>query len=519
MNSCNVCIKKTGPGIAILVLSLLTLPLNGQEKEILDSLLSFSSGTVRTAGALNIISRKTGYYFTYDSRIINRERKVNLNFSNTSLREILNSILDDDSLAYSVVNRYIVIYKPQPEVPVLLEKPSWDTKDVTGRITDAETGEPVPYANIGIPKEARGTIANSNGEFIFRISGEWINDTVVISHIGYHPQKIPVSRSIDGKLTINLSRVYVPIPEIIIRNQVPQEIIRRAYNSVIKNYGNTPANLTAFYREAVLKRSELQIYSEAIVSIYKSSYSSVLAGDQVKIIRSRKIENLGLKDTLTVRLRAGLYSCLELDGARNTFDFMAPENMDQYNYRMTDIVRVGDGAAYVIEFTQKSEADFPLYNGSVYINTSSYAIEHAEFEINPGLLKKRKDDFITYQSKDYSVVPTTVRYTVTYQNTGGRYFLSHVRGDLNFSARQKNRLFNTGFLVFFEMAITDIKTENVTRFERDETAPLYSVFSRTIKSYDAAFWGDFGFLKPESDLLRELRNMKIRLQEFNGSNN
>jgi len=89
MNLCKVCIQKTGPAIVILVISLLTLPLNGQE-EILDSLLSFSSGTVKTAGALNIISRKTGYYFTYDSRIVNRERRVTLDFYNTRLRDILN---------------------------------------------------------------------------------------------------------------------------------------------------------------------------------------------------------------------------------------------------------------------------------------------------------------------------------------------------------------------------------------------------------------------------------------------
>lgn len=517
MNLCKVCIQKTGPAIVILVISLLTLPLNGQE-EILDSLLSFSSGTVKTAGALNIISRKTGYYFTYDSRIVNRERRVTLDFYNTRLRDILNKILGSDSLAYSVVNRYIIIYKPIPEVPVLHEKPDWEIKDISGRITDSETGEPIPYANIGIPKEARGTVANSNGEFVFKISGSWINDTIIISHIGYHMQIIPVSSSLDKKLNIRMTRVYVPIPEIIIRNQVPQEIIRKAYTLVAKNYGTSPANLTAFYREAVLKRSELQIYSEAILEIYKSSYTSFLPADQVKIIRSRKIENLGLRDTLTIRLRAGLYSCLELDGVRNTFDFIEPGNFDQYNYRMTDIVRVGDGAAYVIEFDQKPDLDFPLYRGSLYINTSSYAIEQAEFEINPVLLKKRKDDFITYQSKGYTVMPTSVKYTVTYKNTGGRYFLSHVRGDLNFSAREKKKLFSTGFLVFFEMAVTDINTENVTRFERDETAPLYSVFSRTIKSYDAGFWGDFDFLKPESDLLRELKNMKIRLQEFQGDN-
>ena len=64
------------------------------------------------------------------------------------------------------------------------------------------------------------------------------------------------------------------------------------------------------------------------------------------------------------------------------------------------------------------------------------------------------------------------------------------------------------------MAVTDIKLNNVIRFERDELAPIRSVFSRTIKEYDPVFWGNQDFLKPEDDLLRALKNMKVKLQEF-----
>ena len=32
--------------------------------------------------------------------------------------------------------------------------------------------------------------------------------------------------------------------------------------------------------------------------------------------------------------------------------------------------------------------------------------------------------------------------------------------------------------------------------------------------YDPVFWGNQDFLKPEDNLLQELKNMKVRLQEF-----
>ena len=75
-------------------------------------------------------------------------------------------------------------------------------------------------------------------------------------------------------------------------------------------------------------------------------------------------------------------------------------------------------------------------------------------------------------------------------------------------------MFNTQFLVFFELAITDVDLKNVNRFEREELAPIHSVFSRTITNYDPDFWGNQDFLKPEDNLLKALKNMKVRLQEF-----
>jgi hypothetical protein len=290
--------------------------------------------------------------------------------------------------------------------------------------------------------------------------------------------------------------------------------MRKAYNSISLNYGSTPAGMTAFYREAIIKKSDLQIYSEAILQIYKSSYSGSIFGDQIKILKSRKIENIGIKDTLTVRLKAGLSSCLMLDGARNPFDFLIPENYSQYDYRMTDIVTVDEESAFVIEFVQKPGVEIPLFKGSIYINTYDYAVIQAEFELNPEYIHKSKEDYISYQAKGYIIWPVSVKYSVSYRKVNNRYFLNHVRGDLAFTAKQKKRLFNTPFDVFFELAVTEINLNNVSRFEREELAPIHSVFSRTIKNYDPVFWGSQDFLKPEENLLQALKNMKVKLQEF-----
>jgi hypothetical protein len=437
-----------------------------------------------------------------------------LSFTRAKLTVILDSIFRNDSLAYSVINKYIIVYRksPTPRVSEPIQKN--EVSDLTGIITDSETGEPLPYATIGIVSKGKGTVTNNNGEFGLKITGDCIDDSLNVSYLGYYDRQIPVRQAIGNNFNIRMMREYISIPEIIIRNQAPQEILRKAYKAIPYNYGTTPAALTGFYREAVIKKTELQIYSEAILHIYKSPYSGTLLGDQIKVVKSRKIENTGRKDTLTVRLKAGLSSCLMLDGAKNVFDFLSPENYAQYDYRMTDIVTVGDESAFVIEFTQKPGIEIPLFKGSIYINTYNFAIEQAEFEINSAYIQKSKGEYISYQTKGYSMWPAVIKYSVSYGKMNGRYFLKHVRGDLEFIARQKKKLFNTSFNVFFELAITDISLSNVTRFDREEIAPVHSVFSRTISKYDPAFWGNMDFLKPEDNLLQALKNMNVQLQEF-----
>jgi hypothetical protein len=490
-----------------------TRPVHSQSG-ILDSAYTFRAGTLKTGTALNMISRQTGYYFTYDSRLVYTEKKTGFTFFKVKLKIILDSLLKNDSLQYSVINRYIIIYKSAPSASRQNITPEWEVKSITGVITDNESGEPLPYATIGIMSTGRGTVTNNNGEFGLKISRDCVNDSLSVSYLGYFSRKIPVRSALDNNLNIRMYREYISIPEIIIKNQVPQEIMRKAYNAVQENYGTTPALMTAFYREAAIKKGNLQIYSEAVLQIFKSPYSSSLLNDQVKIIRSRKIENTGLKDTLTMRLKAGLSSCLMLDGARNTFDFLFPGNFAQYDYRMTDIVTLDEESAYVIEFVQKPAVDIPLYKGSVYINTSNFAIIQAEFEINPAYISKSREDFVTNPSRGYSIWPVSVKYNVSYRKIGERYFLNHARGELNFNAKQKRRLFNSSFEVFFELAVTDIRLNNVTRFDRDEIAPVHSIFSKTITSYDPDFWGTQDFLKPEDNLLLALKNMKVKLQEF-----
>jgi hypothetical protein len=501
---------------AIPLFLLLMVPLKTACQEgILDSLLTFTAGTVKTGDALDIITLQTGYNFTYDSRLIDKEQPAEMNFKNVRLRVILDTILQNNTLVFSVIDKYIIISRAETSLPQATDSLQPEmTKYITGVIVDDESSEPLPFATIGLKNKGKGTVTNNNGEFGLKITPDLFSDTISVSYLGYIRSEIPVRQAFHDGLSIPMKREYISIPEIIIKNQIPQEIIYKTISAIRHNYSDNPVLMTGFYREGVMKKRELQNYSEAIVRIYKSSYTSSLLGDQMKMYKSRKIENIKRSDTLAIRLKAGLSTCLELDGIKKIFDFLSRETMPDYRYRLADIVSYDDESAYQIEFEQREDIDQPLYKGVVYINTTDYAVLSAEFELNQALIHKMKESFIYNSSKGFNTWPVSVKYSVSYRKINNVYYLNHVRGDMIFSSKQKKKLFSSQFLVFFELAITDIELKNVKRFEREELAPIHSVLSKTITNYDPDFWGNQDFLRPEDNLLKALKNMKVKLQEF-----
>jgi len=487
------------------------------QESVLDRPLTLPGNSIKASRAMSEVTRLTGYLFTYDARIINPERTFVLADREMPVSQILDSVAGNPAIHYAVLGRHIILYL-ETAMPPGTEPPSDSLPlflSIGGKIIDAETSEPLPYATIGISHRGKGTVTNFNGDFVLRISEENLDDTLSVSYVGYVNRLLPV-RSLPGNvMTITMDRDFIPIPEIIIRAQDPLMIIRKTISSVASNYGTTPALLTGFYREGVYRRKEPQVYSEAVVKIYKSPYTRSLQNDQVKVIRSRKIENLEVKDTLAVRLKAGLSATLSLDGMRHLFDFLDPESFNTYEYHLTDIVTIDDQTAFVISFMQKPWVTEPLMQGDFYINVDNYSLVLAEFEVNPLYVDQTGESFISRLPMEYSMRPEYVRYRVRYRHIDGRYYLTHVRGDLGFSAKGRKRVFSSRFNIFFELAITEYRTDNVSRFDHEELAPVYSIFSKTITGYDAGYWKDFDFLKPEDDLLEALRKLNVRLGEFN----
>jgi hypothetical protein len=84
---------------------------------------------------------------------------------------------------------------------------------ITGRVTDARTGQPLPFVNIGVVGKALGTVSNEQGQYGLAFEDKLANDTVRVSYLGYQPRLLTL-RQLQAQPAVALSPAAVALAEV-----------------------------------------------------------------------------------------------------------------------------------------------------------------------------------------------------------------------------------------------------------------------------------------------------------------
>ena len=81
---------------------------------------------------------------------------------------------------------------------------------ITGRVVDAKTKEPIPFAAIGLLREGTGGLTNENGYFQLVDSGELKPDSLIIRTLGYGRRALLVEPGKAANISVELIRQQLP---------------------------------------------------------------------------------------------------------------------------------------------------------------------------------------------------------------------------------------------------------------------------------------------------------------------
>ena len=488
---------------------------------LLDKTISISKQHTTLYDALNLISQKADCLFIYDSQIVENDKKVKFSADNQPIKEVLDNILANPKLSYKVIGEHILIFRiandtatiPQKQTPNPLGD-SIKTIVIKGFVYDNGNKSAIPFVSIGIVEENIGTITNEDGYFMLKVPANFSGASLVVSHLGYTGQRIPIKLLREQKVDIFLDRRVISLQEVIIRYIDPSALVRKAMEQCKTNNSIQPVYTTSFYREGVQKNKKYLSYSEAVFKVYKSPIGYSENSDQVKLLKSRKIQNQELNDTVYLKLKGGILSALQLDIVKSVPGFLDQTPPIEYTFKYSDLVSYNETSAYAITFVQNQGIKDALYKGTLFIDKETYAILGADFEINPDFLDKAAENLILKKSHKLIVKLEKINYSISYAPFNGKYYLNHIRCDIHLKTRLRNHLSGDNFHTFLELATCHIDTVDVVKFPRQEVLKPNIVFSDEPYSPDNAFWENYNIISPEEKLSEALSKIIGKIEEI-----
>ncbi len=384
-----------------------------------------------------------------------------------------------------------------------------------GTVLNAVTGNPVIFASVFIEGTHIGTVTNTEGRFILKVPSDYFDHKIGFSSLGYKQKFMTVSSMKDISRTIRLQPDVIPIPAVVVRKLDPVSLIKGAMKRVSENYGKRPAMMTAFYRETVRKgASKYLSVGEAVLDVYKASYSNNLDMDRVSVYKGRKAIYVKREDTLMVKLQGGPVTAFYLDLAKNPGDILSSYVFDYYDYSMGGQVKIDGRPTYVIHFDQKDTVSIPLYRGTLYLDTSSLAIVQAEYEISPKQIDQAARYLILKKPARLHVDVLSAAYLVKYRHLDGKWVLNYMRLENHFRTKWAKKWFRSNYTILSEAAVTDIDYENVKKPKYRESFKWNEIFTEEVSAFeDPDFWGPNNVIQPEESIQEAIQKISRKLKK------
>ncbi|MBJ6143437.1 carboxypeptidase-like regulatory domain-containing protein [Hymenobacter sp. BT559] len=250
---------------------------------------------------------------------------------------------------------------------VLLGPMAYGQGQVSSKVLDRQTHQPVPYASVAVLGSAAGTTSNSEGEFVLTL--KTLPAKLVVSQLSYKRDTLAVATA-SSLGTIELAPAPVTLP-IVEMGSYTAELLRKAYRELQRSY-STKQYGQAFYRQI--------------------TYLDGTPTEVQEMLWHTKASNAGLEGTALMQARYAKQKAALLN-YRNfsyfTKDFniystkgdtarkgaiLSPDAAEYYTLRLVGITQRDEQSLAEVAFVGKPAFNPQHVQGSLVIDTNTYQI-------------------------------------------------------------------------------------------------------------------------------------------------
>lgn len=306
--------------------------------------------------ALLAMRRNYDVAVVYDSRAL-RSVTVSGDGQPRVFTEQLRIWLEPTDFTFEVVNETAIIFA-KSELPEVEKQPEFGIT-AAGRITDADTGEALPFANVVITSNGNGTTSNAQGWF-YLTDVPADTSTLVVSFIGFEPLSFrPTEFAIPSRIEVQLRKRSAVLPAAVVQGVRRAEVIRVDRPSLV-SIDNEWVNLLPNTGEPDPIRN-LQLLPGVSGALENSANVHVRGG--------AADENLVVYDGITIYYLDHFYGLFSAFNANSVKNIRLHKGVFEPMH--------GGRAASVIEVTGKTgnqqrttaKADLGLLSASVHLET------------------------------------------------------------------------------------------------------------------------------------------------------
>lgn len=177
--------------LLLILISVLNISATSTFSQNMKMSVDMQNVTVREV--INEIEKQGEISFLFNDNLHELNRYVSVSHTDQPVRNILYNALDQASMMFEEVGKNFLVILPKPE------HLTQQDITVTGRVTDASTGESMPGVNVFIEGTTTGTITDSEGNYSISVSDEDV--VLIFSSVGFQRESIIVG----GRTVINVS--------------------------------------------------------------------------------------------------------------------------------------------------------------------------------------------------------------------------------------------------------------------------------------------------------------------------
>jgi len=286
---------------------------------------------------------------------------------------------------------------------------------VRGKVTDASTGEPIPFASVSFRGTTIGTTADFEGFYSLET-----RDTVTqlsVTFLSYEPQNVTVTAGAFQALDFALVPIVTEIEKVVVKFDNPAHAIMR---KVVRNKSrNNPAEKESYqynaytkmeldmanmdrFRNRKLQRNFGFVFEYLDTSALNGrTYLPVMITEATtenyyrrfprinrEVVTASRIS--GVDDYNFAQFTGGLYVDVNLyDNYINIFEVNVPSPLSDhgrsfYDYFLIDSLNFDGRKTYYLRFHPKSLGS-PVFDGEIYIDAQDWALHSAKMRLAKGI--------------------------------------------------------------------------------------------------------------------------------------